>query len=416
MLYFCLMALRIKYYLTRPEQETSPIRMSVSYKGRDFIYLEESILTAHWDAKNHRAIVKPGRDNSERVNSRLKKYETWAEAIYNTLKDSEEPFNYMDIIERLEPKILGLDIIKKKKPGFFDFVDSFISQQDAIKDRKGNKRSYVKALEGTKKLLKGFEKKQGPVTFTNMDMDFYSKFVTYMTEEECAINTAGGHIKRLRRFLRESKKQKLHDLDHYESFRGMEVDVDTIALTWDEVDRFAKAKPLSPELEKQRDVFVVACYTGLRHSDFERLKPQNFVDGYIHIKMEKSKRPVTIPIHKKAIPILDKYGYELPEMPSQQKFNENLKTIGQKAEINETVYWSEYKLGGYIDHESPKYELISTHTARRSFATNMYRDGVQASILMKITGHKTEKDFFKYIRLNPMDEARMMKKIMDAKK
>lgn len=103
--------------------------------------------------------------------------------------------------------------------------------------------------------------------------------------------------------------------------------------------------------------------------------------------------------------IYNKYEGQLPSCVTNQKMNEYLKEIGELAEINDTVHLSSTKGGMRYDESFKKWELITTHTARRSAANNMYLTGVPSISIMKINGHKTEKAFLKYIRITQEDNA-----------
>jgi integrase len=85
--------------------------------------------------------------------------------------------------------------------------------------------------------------------------------------------------------------------------------------------------------------------------------------------------------------------------------NEYLKEIGKLAGLTETIKVSTTKGGFRFDESFEKWQLITTHTARRSAATNMYLAGIPTISIMKITGHHTEKAFLKYIRISQEDNA-----------
>ena len=82
--------------------------------------------------------------------------------------------------------------------------------------------------------------------------------------------------------------------------------------------------------------------------------------------------------------------------------------IGELAGINETITKDTYKSGKAISFKRKKYQLITTHTARRSFATNMYKRGYSPIVIMSITGHKKESTFLKYIRITNEESVRMI--------
>lgn len=405
--------MNVNFYLTHPGRETSGITMYVSLKGRDYILIQEHVETKFWDKQEQRLTVPRGNDHNERINKRLDDYERMATKHYDRLKDDGKRPRYIDIIDHLNEKIHGKPA-ESRNMTFFKFVDEFIEQQKKIYNTDGKHGTIVTSYIQTKRLLEDYQTaRKVKLSFSNMNLNFYADFIQYMAiERDFTVNTGGGHIKRVRKFLRLSHKAKHHSFDYYEGFKKMESEVDVIALSWNELDQIAAAK-LSKDLDMHRDLFLVGCFTGLRHSDFSRLKRQHFIDGFIHIRMQKSVRPVVIPVYSKLIPILEKYDYQLPSGPSQQKINDNLKIIGKAAGVKEKIHWTDYRLSGPVDHISQKYELISTHTARRSFATNWYKAGVPVRILMKITGHKTERDFFRYIRMTPMEEAVIMKGFME---
>ncbi len=166
----------------------------------------------------------------------------------------------------------------------------------------------------------------------------------------------------------------------------------------------------NPRLGRVRDLFLIGCNTGLRFSDFTEIKPGNFkktADGkeYIEMITQKTGMKVTIPIKSDLRQILLRYGYQPPETISNQKFNEYLKELGKLAGIDEPTVMSSFRNGKRLDETFAKYELITTHTARRSFATNAYKSTVPIKYIMTVTGHTTEKEFYKYIRIRPDEHA-----------
>ena len=167
------------------------------------------------------------------------------------------------------------------------------------------------------------------------------------------------------------------------------------------------------KLEKTRDLFIIGCYTGLRFSDFSQLTSDNISNGRIKIKTQKTGEIVVIPIHWTVKEILEKYSGTakgLPRPISNQKMNEYLKDMGKAVEINEPIIVNTVKGGLRAQTTVPKYKLIATHTCRRSFATNLYLDNVSPILIMKITGHKTEKSFMGYLRISQEENANELQK------
>ena len=153
-------------------------------------------------------------------------------------------------------------------------------------------------------------------------------------------------------------------------------------------------------LEKVRDLFIIACDTGLRFSDLIELRNENIINNgsVIRIRTQKTGEVVIIPLKGKVKEILKKYEGIPPQAISNQKMNEYLKELGEMAELIEDVVISLTKGGTRQTETFKKFELITTHTARRSFATNAYLQNVPTISIMKITGHTTAKSFLKYIK------------------
>ena len=110
------------------------------------------------------------------------------------------------------------------------------------------------------------------------------------------------------------------------------------------------------------------------------------------------------------ISILEKYNYQLPKAISNQKFNEALKIIAETANISETVVKNITKGGETITTVQPKFNFVTSHVARRSFATNAVKRGIEPILVMAITGHKTEQEFLKYIKLSSEEKADLFAK------
>jgi integrase len=191
-------------------------------------------------------------------------------------------------------------------------------------------------------------------------------------------------------------------------FRTVEEPSETIYLTEKEIKRIHDLD-LSDNvrLEKVRDLFIIACYTGLRFSDLVELRNENIINKgtVVRITTVKTGEVVIIPLKGFVKEILKKYKGIPPQAISNQKMNEYLKELGEKAELSDDVIISCTRGGKRHRETFKKHELITTHTARRSFATNAYLQNVPTISIMKITGHRTEKSFLKYIKISQEDNA-----------
>lgn len=248
------------------------------------------------------------------------------------------------------------------------------------------------------------------VDFDTIDLDFYNSFVSYLTNQGYTKNSIGGFIKNVKIFMNEAVDRKLTKNNEYRNkrFKVLTEQVDKIYLNQTELKKiYALDFSENRKLDKVRDLFIVACYTGLRFSDLIQIKTENIINDSTQIKIrtEKTSELIVIPLNKFVREIIKKYDNNLPPVISNQKMNEYLKEIGKKAEINETVKMAITRGGKTENTLHKKFELVTTHTARRSFATNAYLVDIPSISIMKITGHKTESSFMKYIRISQEDNA-----------
>ena len=101
----------------------------------------------------------------------------------------------------------------------------------------------------------------------------------------------------------------------------------------------------------------------------------------------------------------------LPVCPTNQEFNRTLKELGQRIpELNVPFSKQITRNRRITVEETLKWQKLMTHTARRSFCTNMYLMGVPVPTIMAISGHKTQKSFMTYIKATGEEHAQIMKK------
>ncbi|MCB0745912.1 MAG: integrase catalytic domain-containing protein, partial [Ignavibacteriae bacterium] len=167
------------------------------------------------------------------------------------------------------------------------------------------------------------------------------------------------------------------------------------------------------QLDRIRDLFIVGCYTGLRFSDFSQLRPEHIMGNTIRIKTQKTDHWVTIPLFNPVKDIIEKYKdtpHVLPKSVTNQTMNRRLKDLGELAGMDQDMLKIRNSGKKRIEDVQPKFQFISTHTARRSFATNMFKRGIPSRVIMQITGHKTEKAFSTYIKISQEENAALMLK------
>ncbi|MBN9299829.1 MAG: site-specific integrase [Filimonas sp.] len=305
---------------------------------------------------------------------------------------------------------------------------SFFGQFDAYLLMKQKKVSggTVTILNTVKKHLLDYQVFSGkPISFEKIDYNFYEGLLDFLTYDYrlmrrkqpvygLKLNSIGKTIKQLRIFLRDRMKRKLIAHIDLSDFKIPEEEPDAIYLTWEEVGRiFRLDLSEKPHLEKYRDLFVLGCQTGLRFSDFTSIKPEDIRGGFIHKEQEKTDKPVVIPLMDAAREILlNRFGAQMPHV-SSPKFNEAIKELARMAGITELVKHTHKKGNKNIVEVRPKYEWVTSHTCRRSFCTNEFLAGTPVELIMKISGHKNVRDFYRYIRITEEEAARRVRDIWE---
>ena len=264
------------------------------------------------------------------------------------------------------------------------------------------KHKYNRYKTYTYNLLVSYFGSKNP-TFDDITYSFCENFIEWMNKRGLCANTRGSHIKFVKAAMNESLKNKLHQNTDFKTFRKETEDVDAIYLTNEEVTKIAEL-PLCGHHAMARDLFIVGCHTGMRFSDYSRLSMDDIKDDVIHVITQKCKNPVDVPVHPRVRQILEKYDGAVPKMTGQ-KFNLYIKEVCKEAGLTDSVL---VRKGG--EHvRLKKYELVSSHTARRTGLTNMYKAGIPVYRCMMISGHKTEAVFMKYIRITQQENAEYLK-------
>lgn len=311
---------------------------------------------------------------------------------------------------------------RKAKWTLSEAFDQFITYQDNPDKRHNGKRvkaSTLKTYRGTLNLLNFY--KAGTQAVRSVDMDWYNDFCCKCEAGgrdglPLSANYIGKCVKNVKRVLRFSEEsgQEVHPAFKSRSFEVLSEQVESIYLTEDEIDLLLTLdlSGASESLRVSRDLFIVGCYTGLRVSDYQRLSREHIVDcdgvSVFRIRAQKTGVEVFIPIHPKVNGILAQYGGDTPPFQHEQVLNRNLKELGLLAGIDRKEKVQRTRGGQLVTDTVMRCDLMQSHTARRSFCTNAYKAGVDTLQIMAISGHKTQENFLRYIRVTREEQAVLM--------
>lgn len=286
---------------------------------------------------------------------------------------------------------------------FCDFATEYLSK--CHKTEKA-KKAYRDALRHFIEFCK--LNNLSPFTY-QLGMEMMDNFVYYLqATAKLMSSTVCNHLVRIKTLIKMASYSG-YDIDFtYSDISVKEDEHDVVTLDRDEITRLYVFDKLTKSEIVVRDLFVVACMTALRFSDFSRLTEKNFIDNVIQIKTQKTGTLVIIPQSKFVREILRKYNYNLPKCPCIQQFNKVVKNVCRKAGINQPVPYERTIGLERVSLMVEKWTRIGSHSGRRSAATNMFLAGIPALRIMKITGHKTEAAFMHYIGLTKEENAAVL--------
>ena len=408
-----------------PNPSPTVIYARICYEGQKIKYhLPESILPALWNTATHRAKETKKFPEYPEFNRRLDHIEAGIKTIIRKhVNDNGGKYPAEHKLKQLLDTAIR-DGGNVDKMTFHKFFKDFITRCEEgtrIQPKTGQPitKGTIRTYSGTLTCIEAYQKHaRKTLDFESIDMPFYTDFTKYLTlTSKVSTNYIGKHIKVIKTVMADATAMGFNSNLAYKNraFTTLTEDVDTIYLAEWELDQLAAIDfSENPGREAVRDLFLVGCYTGLRFSDLSTLRPEQITGDMITITQIKTSKPVVITVHDTVKAVMAKYSGQLPAAISNQKTNDHLKEIGKHKDakaLKSMVSVSGTKGGERVTRTVEKYNLVSTHTARRSFATNEYLAGTPTLTIMAITGHKTEKAFLKYIRVTPDQHAKILQDI-----
>lgn len=358
----------------------TPIRLQISLNGKVHHYATgETILPGEWDKVKQKAKTGVKYPLGENLNLRLMKVVHAEGLVRSRFKtDGERPtwFRFKLAMDRQ---------LERKEPATQDFWSFVEIKLSSMKDR-----LKVNHMQ-TYKVLKEYEEGRISLDFGAFDLTFYERFVHWCrNKKKYSNNTIGKHIKTLKSWLNAAYIEGVNKSLLFKTYKVYRERTEEIYLTYAEIESFVKLELEGLELQI-RDAFVIGCYTALRYGDYKQATKKNIHRGDLHLYQSKTSEPVVIPLRPECLEIIERHG-GFPKPPINQVMNRHLKTLALRAGL-----------------PPEKAAMVKTHTARRSFATNLFLDGFPVSDIMRITGHKSERSFILYIRSTNMDAANRLR-------
>lgn len=313
----------------------------------------------------------------------------------------------------------------KKQMELIPFMEELIGDMEVgkrLKFRSACRLSdgYITNLKSALMRLREFEETTGRTCLLDdVDMNFQREFVGFLVRKGQKPNTIKTRMSSIHVVMREAVDRGVTENRDFDDpdFVPLLEPVDSVYLTEKQLEGLRNLKIgqfegkicgiwLRPrtrkKLEMTRDLFMVGCMTGQRFSDYRRINDKMIVriGGYkfVSLKQKKTGTEVLIPVNDYIVKTLENYGGVMPNV-ELVTFNRNIRILG---EMMGWTWRTDWMKGGkrFCD-------MLSSHTARRSFATNAYQRGVPLKSIMAVTGHRSERSIRIYLRLDSREKALM---------
>lgn len=428
------MAVKFNFNLKAPNKEESLLMFLCRWSGQQIkISTKLRVVVATWNLKeqvcyiNKRRFPDSVNRHSYKVNRFIsilservvdfynEKYsstislESAKSSIQRIVDDIISQIEEQDERLRMSPIRFFKEYVEKKR--IDPHTGRYISERTKI-----HQRTVIHRLDG---FLQDTNLHDDFSTFTSKKFDALFTEWCYSTKHYKQ-NTVYATYAVLKSLLNVAKEEGFEMEDNYIHLRGKCVDTDAIYLTEEEIEKIyqldipslieAGEIDAKSTIEKTRDLFIVACWTGLRRSDINRLDKASFdiVSKTISVTAEKTKRQVVIPMHPMVLALYNKYNGVFPKLCDRSHTIDHLRQCARLAGIDNEIRIVENRGGKVSTLIYKKYQLVGMHTGRRSFATNMYKRRFPTIAIMRLTGHTTESNFLKYIKVSAEENAIMI--------
>ncbi|WP_300441341.1 tyrosine-type recombinase/integrase [Christiangramia sp.] len=292
-----------------------------------------------------------------------------------------------------------------------DYIDFYIDyRKHELKQTSITKYNVIKH-----KMERLQAKRRKPILIKEINESFKREFVEYYKQEQYSINTTQRELGFIKTFCKHARSLQVETHPQLEQLKLKKQKVEKIYLDPHELEKIEKKNLLAEHLDNARDWLIISCNCGQRISDFMRFRSNMIREEngkkFIDFTQKKTGKLMTIPLSKKILEILEKRKGEFPRAISHQKYNNYIKDVCREAGLNTKTIGSkqvEIKKDSGIyrkqTKEYKKYELITSHVGRRSFATNNYGK-VPTTFISFMTGHSSEIMLLSYLGKSNKDLA-----------
>lgn len=433
---------KLNFKLRNGSDESSTIILHFHYgKGNRLRYSTryKLINSKNWNEDKQRIKNVVQEINKLAINNKLNEIQTFINKLYINLREDQKK----DVTNRILINELNNFLNRGSKENvsdeesrflqflpFFDWYLEYHKTNPLPNTKKPMRKGTLRTYRNSYNILKRFNDGEYHLSYEKITLDFYIDFLNYLNNRNLSTNYIGTQIKILKTIMNAAYEKDFHSNMDYKKrhFVKPVENTDDIYLNELEIlklhnidlsnikkERVSNSLVMKREqLETARDLFLIGANTGLRISDFTKLTSKNIEKRknrfFFNVTTQKTGSLISIPINPMVLAILKKRNGTPPKRIPDQHLNYAIKFLGKLAKINSIESKTITRGGKTIIKNIEKYKLISSHTARRSFCTNAYKSGMPTIDIMAISGHKTERIFYGYIKVSPEERAEKIAK------
>lgn len=402
----------IKFQLRSSANKAVPIYFTLSMGRGQLFRLKTGFHIPPSNWSKAKGFPKQNDEANKKIETHLKALEKFLLESINDAQAKGEEINN-EFLERKtnecfsREKQTDISLVSYQVQYIIDHADT---RKIPGKSKIGLAANTVKNYQTFKQIILGFEKFiKKPLRFGDLSSETVEKFKNWLLKNKgYSANHAGKSLAFLKSISNDAEKMgvPVHpNAMRIETFTEANEDRYIVTLTPEELKQIEEAELKREALINARKWLLLGCELGQRGEDLLKIKPSDIrttPDGqFIDVNQQKGKKHVSVPVTPKAKQILDQ-GF--PERIAIQNLNHYIKEVAKAANINELTDGKKYDkdIKRKVFGKFPKHELITTHTCRRSFATNYYKK-ISTTVIMGITGHVKESTFLQYIN-KPKDK------------
>lgn len=298
---------------------------------------------------------------------------------------------------------LQSDVLKKRQTcPFIQFAAKYLQENPGAK-------CFQSLLSALMNFTRFQESKRREYNTDEVGKELLDEFADYLHKgRHLKINTVKGLIQRMKYFLKKAHINGWAVDPSYCDARVRNEELFFIYLDLRDISRIYYFNDLTDREKELRDLFVVGCMTGQRFSDYSRITSNNIVGNNIQMLTKKTRARICVPVTRYVKEIFSKYNNNLPKPCCIQYFNKVIKEICRKVGMTELITYEREIAGRIVSLSVPKYMLVTSHTARRSFITNGILSNIQMEKLKNCTGLKSSACLSRYNHLSMEENARTL--------